>query len=135
MSENKTENSAVTILIVDDDSFICDMVRAHLDLQGYKVFTACSGAEALQKTKETEKIDILLTDIMMPQMNGVELAKKFVNLIPGVKILFMSGYLSDPVRDENLPLEKYPVLEKPFSLDRLKSEFCRVLANQPAVFA
>jgi CheY-like chemotaxis protein len=135
MPGNNTKSIAVTILIVDDDSFICDMVRAHLALQGYQVFTACSGAEAIQKTEETKKIDILLTDIMMPRMNGVELAKKFVNLIPRVKILFMSGYLNEPVRDEALPLEKYPVLEKPFSLDRLKSEFTRVLANQPAVFS
>ena len=125
----------MTILIVDDDSFICDMVREHLILQGYRVLTACSGAEALQKSGEAVKIDILLTDIMMPRMNGIELAKKFANLIPGVKILFMSGYLSDPVQDEELPLVKYPVIEKPFSLDRLKSEFARVLANQPAVFA
>lgn len=135
MAEKNTENSAITILIVDDDSFICDMVREHLALQGYRVFTACSGAEALQKTGKAERIDILLTDIMMPRMNGVELAKKFVNLVPGVKILFMSGYLSDPVRDEGLPLKKYPIIEKPFSLDKLKSEFTRVLANQPAVFS
>ena len=135
MTGNNTSNTPVTILIVDDDSFICEMVREHLILQGYRVITACSGDEALQKSAETERVDILLTDIMMPRMNGIELAKKFASLLPGVKILFMSGYLSDPVRDEELPLEKYPVLEKPFSLDRLKSEFARVLANQPPGFA
>lgn len=135
MAQNNSENSAVTILIVDDDSCICEMVRAYLALQGYKVFTACCGAEALQKIGQIDKVDILLTDIMMPWMNGIELAKKFANLIPGVKILFMSGILCDPVREEGLPLEKYPVLEKPFSFDRLKSEFTRVLANQPAVFS
>jgi CheY-like chemotaxis protein len=129
MTGNNTENNDATILIVDDDSFICDMLREHLSLLGYRVFTACSGAEALQKTEETKKIDILLTDIMMPLMNGVELAKKFVSLIPEVKIIFMSGFLNDPVRDEDLPLKKYPVLEKPFSLDKLKSEFARVLTN------
>lgn len=129
MASNNPENNATTVLIVDDDPFVLEMVKEQLFHLGHEVLTACCGKDALQKAKEYTGIDLLLTDIMMPSMNGIELAKEFVKLVPKVKIVFMSGYLSLFVRDDELPQEKYPILEKPFSLDKLKSEFTRVLTN------
>jgi CheY-like chemotaxis protein len=129
MASNNPENNATTVLIVDDDPFVLEMVKEQLFHLGHEVLTACCGKDALQKAKEYTGIDLLLTDVMMPSMNGIELAKEFVKLVPKVKIVFMSGYLSLFVRDDELPQEKYPILEKPFSLDKLKSEFTRVLTN------
>ena len=129
MASYNSVNNTTTVLIVDDDPFILEMVKEQLFHLGHEVLTACCGQDAIQKAKEFTWIDILLTDIMMPSMNGIELAKELVKLLPKVKIVFMSGFLDSSVTDHELPQEKYPILEKPFSLDRLKSEFTRVLTN------
>ena len=71
------KKESITVLIVDDELYILDMLREQLAFFGYNVITACSGKEALQKADEFKRIDILLTDIMMPYMNGIELAKQF----------------------------------------------------------
>jgi DNA-binding NtrC family response regulator len=118
-----------TVLIVDDESYVLDMLREQLAYFGYNIITACSGEEALQKAEEFKPIDILLTDIMMPYMNGIELAKKFNKLFPETKIFFMSGYTSPSLNFHELPKENYSFFEKPFSIDRLNSEFSKVLTN------
>ena len=124
-----TSINAPTVLIVDDESYILDMLSDQLAYFGYCIITACSGKEALQKAEEFKRIDILLTDIMMPYMNGIELAKKFYMLLPETKIFFMSGYTFPSINIQELPKEKYTFFEKPFSFDRLNSEFSKVLTN------
>ena len=129
MTSINTEKNTATILIVDDESYILDMLREQLSSFGYNVITACSGKETLQKAEEFKRIDILLTDIMMPYMNGIELAKKFNKLLPETKIFFMSGYTFPSINIQELPKEKYTFFEKPFSFERLNSEFSKVLTN------
>jgi two-component system cell cycle sensor histidine kinase/response regulator CckA len=121
--------NTLTILIVDDESYILDMLSDQLAYFGYCIITACSGKEALQKAEELKRIDILLTDIMMPSMNGIELAKKFNKLLPETKIFFMSGYAFPTLNINDLPKENHVVFEKPFSIDRLNFEFSKVLTN------
>ena len=118
-----------TILIVDDESYILDMLSDQLAYFGYSIITACSGKEALQKAEELKRIDILLTDIMMPSMNGIELAKEFNKLLPETKIFFMSGYAFPTLNIHDLPKENHVVFEKPFSIDRLNFEFSKALTN------
>jgi two-component SAPR family response regulator len=65
----------------------------------------------------------------MPYMNGIELAKKFNKLFPETKIFFMSGYTFPSLNINELPEENHVVFEKPFSIDRLNSEFSKVLTN------
>ena len=125
-----TSINTPTVLIVDDEPNILDMLKEQLADFGYNIITACSGEEALQKAEELKRIDILLTDIMMPYMNGIELAKKFNGLFPDTKIFFMSGYTFPSLNIHELPKEKYSFFEKPFSIDRLNSEFSKVLTNQ-----
>jgi two-component system cell cycle sensor histidine kinase/response regulator CckA len=129
MTSINTEKSTVTVLIVDDESNILDTLREQLAYFGYNIITACSGKEALQKAEEFKRIDILLTDIMMPYMNGIELAKKFNKLLPETKIFFMSGYTFPSLNVHELPKENYSFFEKPFSIDKLNSEFSKVLTN------
>ena len=124
-----TSINAPTVLIVDDDSYILDMLRDQLAYFDYNIITACSGKEALQKAEEFKQIDILLTDIMMPYMNGIELAKKFKKLFPETKIFFMSGYTFPSLNIHELPKESYSFFEKPFSIDKLNSEFLKILTN------
>ena len=118
-----------TILIVDDESYILDMLSDQLAYFGYSIITACSGKEALQKAEELKRIDILLTDIMMPSMNGIELAKKFNKSLPETKIFFMSGYAFPTLNIHDLPQENHVVFEKPFSIDRLNFKFSKALTN------
>jgi two-component system cell cycle sensor histidine kinase/response regulator CckA len=124
-----TSINALTVLIVDDESCILDMLRDQLAYFDYNIITACSGKEALQKAEEFKQIDILLTDIMMPYMNGIELAKKFNKLFPETKIFFMSGYTFPSLNIHELPKESYSFFEKPFSIDKLNSEFSKILTN------
>ena len=124
-----TSINAPTVLVVDDDSCILDMLRDQLAYFDYNIITACSGKEALQKAEEFKQIDILLTDIMMPYMNGIELAKKFKKLFPETKIFFMSGYTFPSLNIHELPKESYSFFEKPFSIDKLNSEFSKILTN------
>ena len=123
------KKESATVLIVDDDTCILDMLREQLAVFGYNVITACSGKEALQKAEEFKRIDILLTDIMMPYMNGIELSKKFNRLLPETEIFFMSGYDFPTLNIPELPKENHVVFEKPFSIDSLDSEFSKVLTN------
>ncbi len=129
MTITNTEKSTTTVLIVDDEPNILDMLKNQLAYFGYNIITASSGIEALQKAEEFKRIDILLTDIMMPCMSGIELAKKFNELFPETKIFFMSGYTSPSLNIHELPKENYSFFEKPFSIDSLDSEFSKVLTN------
>ena len=116
-----------TILIVDDETLILDLLGVMLADLGYRTITACSGEEALQKVAEFERIDMLLTDIMMPNMNGIELAKRFNRLIPESKIFFMSGHVFSSLNIPELPEKNHIVFEKPLSIDRLNAEFSKAL--------
>ena len=129
MTSTNTEKNTATILIVDDESYVLDMLREQLSSFGYNIITASSGKEALQKAEEFKRIDILLTDIVMHSMNGIELAKKFNKLLPETKVIFMSGYVSPSLNIKELPKENYSFFEKPFSLDRLNAELSKVLTN------
>ena len=124
-----TRVNTPTILIVDDESYILEMLKDQLAYYGYCIITACGGKEALQKADELKQIDILLTDITMPYINGIELAKKFNKLFPETKIFFMSGYTFPSLNINELLEENHVVFEKPFSIDRLNSEFSKVLTN------
>ena len=124
-----TNANLTTILIVDDESYVLDMLRDQLSTFGYNIITASNGKKALQKAEELERIDILLTDMMMPAMNGIELAKKFYKSFPETKIIFMSGYVFPILNIKELPKENHTVFEKPFSLDRLNAEIARILTN------
>ena len=124
-----TSINAPTVLIVDDEPCILGMLRDQLAYFDYNIITACSGKEALQKAEEFKQIDILLTDIMMPYMNGIELAKKFKKLFPETKIFFMSGYTFPSLNIHELPKESYSFFDKPFSIDKLNSEFSKILTN------
>ncbi len=117
-----------TVLLVEDQDGIRDLVREFLQRKGYTVLQAIDGKDALRIAGEhTHQIHLLLTDVIMPNIGGRELAPRLRQLHPKMKVLFMSGYsehatLSDGATDEN-----DLVLEKPFLLDTLARKIRRVL--------
>jgi CheY-like chemotaxis protein len=118
-----------TILLVEDEDQVRKLARAFLERQGYRVVEAASGPEALKTLEEyAGRIDLLLTDMVMPQMNGAALAERVKAMRPEIRILFMSGYTEVGVEIPELLSGEGQFLQKPFSastLDRKVREALR----------
>jgi|SRR5687768_11043368 len=105
-----------TLLVVENDAAILNLLRMALRKNGYTVLTAESGSEALAIVREhTGSIDLLITDVVMPEMDGPELVRQALPLRPEMRTLFMSGYLDDALGDHGLPPGNVNFIQKPFS--------------------
>ncbi len=103
-----------TILLVEDESGVRDVLRTFLTSAGYIVHDAGSGAEAERLCREVGHIDLLLSDVVIPDANGPELAARLRQLVPGLRTLLISGYPADALSQAGLDGEaKY--LPKPFT--------------------
>ena len=135
--ENESENyeflqSGHTVLLVEDETAILEMTTMMLESFGYKVFAAETPGEAINKAVEiSENIDILLTDVVMPEMNGRELAKKIMQFHPEIKNVFMSGYTADVIARQGVLDEGMNFLHKPFTMKRLREKLEQVLRKNP----
>ena len=109
---------AETVLLVEDDDAVRDYTRFVLAQLGYRVLEASDGPEALEVAgRFAEPIDLLLSDVVMPRMNGVEVAQRLTAARPGIKVLHISGYPGDFIERAGVPGGRAPLLNKPF--DRL----------------
>jgi two-component system cell cycle sensor histidine kinase/response regulator CckA len=109
-----------TILVVEDEGAIRTLVTRILSAAGYTVVTATNGAEALRVCEEMpEGIDLVLTDVVMPEMNGRILAEHLAQRRPGIKVMFMSGYAEDAIVHPELLEAETHFLGKPFTPDEL----------------
>ena len=118
-----------TILLVEDQPWIRDGLREFLVSQGYKVLEAQNGIEALQIGKaHAAGIDVLVTDVIMPQLRGVELSKLLAETHPGICVIFMSGYSEDALMEHQLLSERnVPLMQKPFEAEDLAHKVREVL--------
>jgi PAS domain S-box-containing protein len=119
-----------TILVVEDEAGIRALVRKILRRQGYSVLEAASGEEAVKTCEQRhDKIDLLITDIMMPRMDGRELAEKIKEICGDMKVLYVSGYTDDPgIYAGDFP-SGTAFLQKPFTLGSLLEKVKEVLAQ------
>ncbi len=115
-----------TVLMVDDDEMVRNLAREALELEGYTVLTARDGREALALCRE-RRIDLLITDVVMPEMSGRELAERLADECPGARVLYLSGYTDDAIVRHGVLEEKMPFIQKPFSLDALACKVRDVL--------
>jgi len=105
-----------TILVVDDAESIRKLVCAMLTQNGYRCVDASDGVEALELLQHaTEYVSLVLTDMIMPKMNGAELARELSRTRPDVRIVFMSGYSDDPVVQQVERTVSHHFLPKPFT--------------------
>ena len=126
-----TQGGQETILLVEDEAGIRQPAAEFLRRLGYTVIEAESGLHALDLAQQKERpIDLLLTDVVMPNMSGGELAKQIGSLRSGMKFLFVSGYTGKTVIDHQVDLEAN-FLQKPYSLKQL-SQKVRAVLNRPA---
>ncbi|HLX83297.1 MAG TPA: ATP-binding protein [Terriglobales bacterium] len=109
-----------TILLVEDQEGIRELAREYLRQKGYTVLDAADGNEGLQVAAEYKNpIHLLLTDVVMPNVGGQELAKRLAQERGQIKVLFMSGYPDHATWDADLPDDTAAVLQKPFTLESL----------------
>ncbi len=119
-----------TILLVEDDAAVRAVALEVLSGQGYHVLECSSGPDALELAKNaTYKIDLLMTDMIMPHMNGAEVAERFMQLRPAVPILLVSGYVAE-LPDEFVSRPNVTFLPKPYTLYSLTSTVRTILDQQ-----
>jgi two-component system cell cycle sensor histidine kinase/response regulator CckA len=121
-----------TVLVVDDDAWVRVLARDVLAAEGYRVLEAADGQDAIRVAAEHPgPIHLLLTDVMMPGMNGCELAAGLGALLPGLKIMFMSAYDRDCLVARGLN-PGGPVITKPFTIEYLSRRVQMVLGDRRA---
>ena len=109
-----------TILLVEDEPMILDITTKMLERQGYTVQAAATPGEAIRLAREhVGEIHLLMTDVVMPEMNGRDLAKNLLSLYPNLKRLFMSGYTADVIAHHGVLDEGVQFIQKPFSVQTL----------------
>jgi PAS domain S-box-containing protein len=120
-----------TILLVEDEPSILRMTRMMLERNGYKILTASTPGEAISIAREhTGKIHLLMTDVVMPEMNGRDLAKNILSLHPNLKRLFMSGYTANVIAHHGVLDEGVNFIQKPFSKQDLATKIREVLDGE-----
>jgi len=117
------------ILVIDDDETVLDLVEQMLAPAGHQVQSALTGRKGLELAEMADgDVDLLLTDVVMPEMSGEDLALVFKRTYPATKVLFMSAYLKPGAgRYEELH-GKVEFIVKPFTAEKLKGEIKRILA-------
>ena len=119
-----------TILLVEDDISVSGMIRAFLEPEGYTILTASNGVEALRVNKGYEgKIHLLLTDVIMPKMNGQELADELKKTRLDMEVIFMSGYTDDVIAHHGVLEEGVNFIQKPITCSRLGQKLREVLGK------
>ena len=129
--ENKTEipkGHGQLVLLVEDEEVILKVGEAMLTRLGYRVLAATAPSEALRQARaHAGEIELLITDVIMPEMNGRDLATRLVGVIPGLKCLFTSGYSADIIAHHGVLDEKINFIQKPFSFLELAVKVSKVM--------
>jgi len=122
------EGGTETILLVEDEPSILSMTRMMLEKKGYTVLAAATPTEAIEKTKNhSGAIDLLMTDVVMPQMNGRDLSVKIIDLYPDIRLLFMSGYTTNVIAHQGVLDHGVAFIQKPFSMTDMTQKVRNVL--------
>jgi signal transduction histidine kinase/DNA-binding response OmpR family regulator len=122
------EHSRATILLVEDEPAVLRITKTRLERLGYTVLAASNALEAMRVAQEhAGAIHLLLTDVIMPEMNGRDLAAKLLSICPQTKCLFMSGYTADVIADHGILDEGVSFIQKPFSTKELVAKVRELL--------
>ena len=109
-----------TVLIVDDESIIIEILYEFLEILGFHVIISYNGKDALEKF-QTEKIDFIITDIYMPEMDGTSLIKEIRKTDKDIIIIALSGYIENERIREIMDIGANEYIEKPFSISHIKN--------------
>ncbi|MBX7254893.1 MAG: response regulator [Candidatus Hydrogenedentes bacterium] len=119
-----------TVILVEDNQMVRDLATAVLERQGYTVLAANGGPEALTLLgRNSESVRLIVTDVVMPGMNGQQLYREASRLCPGIKVLFMSGYTGNVIAQHGILEGGTAFIQKPFSVQGLAAKVREVLAD------
>jgi two-component system, cell cycle response regulator CpdR len=128
MNMNESPNAINSkILLAEDDHDMRRFLSKALQAAGFNVASFDNGKSAYQRLRE-EPFELLLTDIVMPEMDGIELARKATELDPDIKVMFITGFAAVALNPDNNAPRQAKVLSKPFHLKELVNEVQRLLA-------
>jgi CheY-like chemotaxis protein len=128
-----TPNGRARVLLVDDDPHVSAAARRALERAGYVVITAGNGVEGLRVAAEHNgTLDLLITDLVMPEMGGRELARRIVAERPGIRVLYTSGYTAQAMNQQAILEPGDAFLGKPFTPDALLRRVDEILHAVPA---
>jgi CheY-like chemotaxis protein len=121
-----------TILLVEDDESILRSIRKMLEHSGFNVIAASNPADAMRLAEERDRpVHLLLSDIVLPYMNGQDVARELQPIFPQMKRLFMSGYSSEVIAQHGVALEGTAFIQKPFSAEEIIEQVCGLLDAAP----
>jgi DNA-binding NtrC family response regulator len=122
------------VLVVEDDQTVRELVCSVLTAQGYHVLCASHGKEALRLANQHDgEIDLMVSDVIMPEMHGPQLAREIQRTRPHTKVLFVSGYSDTDISDQGVIDPDVRFLEKPFTPDILGRKVREVLDEKHPV--
>jgi CheY-like chemotaxis protein len=124
VNESTGQSAAPYVLVVDDDEGMRRVLRAALEKDGYRIDSVSSGAEALALL-EQQCPDVLISDLIMPEMAGDELARRCIERCPSVRIVFVSGFRDEQLRD--IGITQVVFMPKPMVLADLRAMVARLL--------
>lgn len=136
VQEEVSEDVPVTrgtesILLVEDDEMLCEVTQKTLETFGYKVLAVSSPVKAIDIISRKEiQIDLLLTDVVMPGMNGAQMRDRILAVKPDLKVLFMSGYTSDAIVHRGVLDEGIAFIQKPFKIQELARKVRHILDDR-----
>ncbi len=119
-----------TVLLVEDEEPLRELIRDVLISMGCKVIEARTGDEAIRIAKRPDRIDVLLTDVIMPRMNGFELTRRIAEIRPTLKVLYMSGYSDELINKHDMTGKQPNFIQKPFKPEELRDKLHEL--SQPA---
>jgi DNA-binding response OmpR family regulator len=130
-SEQGAAPSGETILLVEDEPRLAALIASTLAKRGYAVLRASSVGAALEAVERHPSIDLLLTDVVMPEMNGRQLADCVRSMRAGTRVLYMSGYSDDAILRHGVQTATAHFIQKPFSMKALLARIRETLVAAP----
>ena len=115
------------ILLVEDEDMVRAVAERALSRQGYEVVAAADGEEGLEKVEQGGEFDLVVSDVVMPSMDGPAMARELRRIAPDLPVLFMSGYAEEQLRNE-IDIEEMYFIPKPFSVQQIAKKVAEVLA-------
>lgn len=120
-----------TVLVVEDELPVLKLIKMMLAMQGYVTLVANTTDEAIRlATEHVDKIHLLVTDVVMPDMNGRDLAARIQSIQPTIKVILMSGYTADIIAQNGVLDERFHFIQKPFSINEMANKVREVLDSK-----
>ncbi|MGM0452625.1 MAG: response regulator [Thermodesulfobacteriota bacterium] len=130
--KNGVSEKTATILVVEDEVQVLDLAEMILRQEGYTVLKASTPSEAVDTARRhKDRIDLLLSDVIMPEMDGKALQQKIEAIQPNLKTVFMSGYAEDVIVEKNLGINADDLIRKPFRVQTFTERVAAALDKLP----